>query len=282
MFLLPELLVNLKTGCSVKLKIAITIDAEDIALCSSALPFLLDILDKHEAKATFFVLGRLAEHDPNVPKLILSRDHELGCHGYKHDSYDNRGFDEVKADIRQGTKAIREFCQPRVFRSPYFRPHRRLAMILEWLEYEFDSSVPSKRFDLFPRSTSAGRRTSNPYNFLSPMRPYQPSKDNIFRTGQSEIVEIPLSCFFLPAIGSLMRNVGLTLFKTFIDCLSFFQRILVFDIHAWEFSEPHFLWRRKPIRHCRRTGPELISMFDKLLYNLRQKGEFVTISELNL
>ena len=45
---------------------------------------LLDILDRFGAKATFFVLGWVADRQPEIVREILSAGHELGCHSYLH------------------------------------------------------------------------------------------------------------------------------------------------------------------------------------------------------
>ena len=45
---------------------------------------LLSILDQHQTKATFFVLGTLAESHPALVKQIAEQGHEIASHGYSH------------------------------------------------------------------------------------------------------------------------------------------------------------------------------------------------------
>ena len=45
---------------------------------------LLDLLDEREVKATFFVLGWVAERAANLVREIAARGHEVACHGYSH------------------------------------------------------------------------------------------------------------------------------------------------------------------------------------------------------
>lgn len=47
-------------------------------------PRVLDILDEHSAKATFFVVATVAEKFPNIVREILLRGHALGNHSYDH------------------------------------------------------------------------------------------------------------------------------------------------------------------------------------------------------
>ena len=49
-------------------------------------PQLLDLLKKHETKATFFVLGRKAEQYPDIIRRIHEEGHQLGIHNYTHHS----------------------------------------------------------------------------------------------------------------------------------------------------------------------------------------------------
>ncbi|HWR96914.1 MAG TPA: polysaccharide deacetylase family protein, partial [Candidatus Methanoperedens sp.] len=46
---------------------------------------VLDLLDEHDTRATFFVLGWVAERHPELVREIARRGHEIGCHGYGHE-----------------------------------------------------------------------------------------------------------------------------------------------------------------------------------------------------
>ena len=45
---------------------------------------LLDLFDTKNVKGTFFILGMVAEHDPELISEIARRGHEIACHGYSH------------------------------------------------------------------------------------------------------------------------------------------------------------------------------------------------------
>lgn len=47
-------------------------------------PMVLSLLERHQAKATFFVIGRKAEASPHLIRAIVDAGHELGLHGYSH------------------------------------------------------------------------------------------------------------------------------------------------------------------------------------------------------
>lgn len=48
------------------------------------LPAMLDVLDKYQVVATFFLTGRWAQANPALARMIASRGHEIGNHGYWH------------------------------------------------------------------------------------------------------------------------------------------------------------------------------------------------------
>ena len=48
-------------------------------------PRILDMLDVHQVKATFFIPGVIAEKYPLVVKEIARRGHDIGFHGYLHE-----------------------------------------------------------------------------------------------------------------------------------------------------------------------------------------------------
>ncbi|RJQ85401.1 MAG: polysaccharide deacetylase family protein [Desulfobacteraceae bacterium] len=50
-------------------------------------PLLLDLLDRHQAKATFFVTGKRARRHPHLVAEILARGHTIGNHTYSHDIF---------------------------------------------------------------------------------------------------------------------------------------------------------------------------------------------------
>jgi peptidoglycan/xylan/chitin deacetylase (PgdA/CDA1 family) len=47
-------------------------------------PRVLDVLDSHRVRATFFMMGRNVERYPDVARDVLRRGHEIGNHSYSH------------------------------------------------------------------------------------------------------------------------------------------------------------------------------------------------------
>lgn len=61
---------------------------------------LLDLLDKHQTKATFFVLGWIAERQPQLVQAVAGRGHEVASHGYAH----QRIYTQSPEQFRQETR----------------------------------------------------------------------------------------------------------------------------------------------------------------------------------
>lgn len=87
----------------------------------SALP-LLDLLKKKEAKATFFVLGKLAEKHPELIKRIYDEGHEIASHGYSHKSLRDLKEDDFEKEIMLTNEILKKITDeyPSLFRMPAF------------------------------------------------------------------------------------------------------------------------------------------------------------------
>jgi polysaccharide deacetylase family protein (PEP-CTERM system associated) len=68
---------------------------------------LLDLFDEYEIKATFFVLGWIAEREQQLIKRISELGHEVACHGYKHDLIYNQSK-QVFTEETHKSKSILE------------------------------------------------------------------------------------------------------------------------------------------------------------------------------
>lgn len=98
---------------------------------------VLDILDAHEAKATFFVIGRKAEKDPDVVREIVRRGHEVGVHGFAHDRlFSLRGARYVRRDLERAVRTLEKITgtRPSLFRPPVGHTNPKIARIAEQLE----------------------------------------------------------------------------------------------------------------------------------------------------
>ncbi len=59
---------------------------------------ILDILRKHHAHATFFVLGTNAENEPSLLRRIVAAGHELGSHPFTHGNLTMMSYGQIKLE----------------------------------------------------------------------------------------------------------------------------------------------------------------------------------------
>ena len=74
---------------------------------------LLDILDKYEAKATFFSCALAMERNPQVAKQVVERGHEICGHGYRWEEYHSMDRDTEKESISKTIESLIQTCGER-------------------------------------------------------------------------------------------------------------------------------------------------------------------------
>ncbi len=96
-------------------------------------------------KATFFILGWIAERLPNLVREIHARGHEVASHGYYHNRCDEQSFDELKKDMNDSKKFLEDMIGSPVFgyRAPSFSINNEVLKIIEDCGYLYDSSYNS-------------------------------------------------------------------------------------------------------------------------------------------
>lgn len=83
-------------------------------------PQILDILRKHDAKATFFVIGQNAEKYPEIVKRAFNEGHEIGNHTYTHPDMNRIDRQKASEEIEKTAHTIEEITGKKsvLFRSP--------------------------------------------------------------------------------------------------------------------------------------------------------------------
>jgi len=78
-------------------------------------PFILETLAKHNAKATFFCLGKQVEKHPQLFGDIIKEGHQVGNHGFEH----LNGWQTKTADYLENVKKASMVIDSKIFRPPY-------------------------------------------------------------------------------------------------------------------------------------------------------------------
>jgi len=151
----------------------ITIDVEDYFQVEAARPFvefedwerqelrveqnvrkLLDMLEARQVKATFFVLGWIAERMPHIVREMRRLGHEIACHGYAHRMISEQSPDEFREDVRMAKAILEDIAREEVlgYRAPTFSITDKTFWALEILAEEgfrYDSSIFPVRHDRY-------------------------------------------------------------------------------------------------------------------------------------
>lgn len=107
---------------------------------------LLELLSRHQLKATFFVLGCLAGKHPRMVAEIASAGHEVGSHGYWHRLVYRQTREEFRSDLLSSKRILEDITgrEINMYRAPSWSIGRGTLWALEILEEEgfrCDSSI---------------------------------------------------------------------------------------------------------------------------------------------
>jgi polysaccharide deacetylase family protein (PEP-CTERM system associated) len=162
---------------------------EDIV--TPAIDNLLELLDEKGARATFFILGVVAERDPGLVERIAAGGHEIGSHGYEHINL----ADISRAAFIRSEKAVVDILgsicgeRPLGFRAPNYSAERNVPWFHETLErdlgYRYSSSVFPMRTPLYGCPGA-------------PLSPYVPNGKGT--EGEATLVEFPLTIYRGPLL----------------------------------------------------------------------------------
>ncbi|RJQ17687.1 MAG: polysaccharide deacetylase family protein [Nitrospiraceae bacterium] len=106
-------------------------ESKKIALTFDDGPFpektdnILDILRRHDIKATFFMIGSAIESNKDLFRKIIDEGHEIGNHFYNHRSVSGRSYEELDMEVSTWEKVVKDIAPlydyPRLLRFPYGR-----------------------------------------------------------------------------------------------------------------------------------------------------------------
>ena len=152
---------------------AMTIDVEDyfqVAALSQSISYddwdsipvrvekntmrLLDLFDQYKIKATFFVLGWVAERHPQIVTEIYKRGHEVASHGYSHQLIYMQSENVFKEESRRSKEILEDIIQAEVigYRAASYSITNDSIWALEILSdlgYKYDSSIFPVKHDRY-------------------------------------------------------------------------------------------------------------------------------------
>lgn len=148
---------------------------------------VLDLLDTFQVKATFFMVGEVAERHPDLVCKIVQKGHEIGCHGFSHHPLWKLDEDLFRQEMRRFHSVIEDILGKvhiKGFRAPCFSIDYRTQWALRVLVdfgYQYDASI-------FPVKL-------NPHYGVhgAPVRPYRISLNDVREEDPSSpLIEFPI------------------------------------------------------------------------------------------
>ena len=131
---------------------------------------ILDLFEKYDVKATFFVLGYIAEKFPGMIKKISELGHEIASHSYAHIDLRKVSKKQFEDDFLKSVSIIEKITGKKVegFRAPFFSIDKNNSWVFEILSrhIRYDSSIFPVRTPLYGIHTA-------------PRFIYKPSMNNV-------------------------------------------------------------------------------------------------------
>ncbi len=191
---------------------------------------ILEILDRAGVRATFFVLGYVADRFPDLVRRVAAAGHEIGLHGYHHRQVFRLTPEQFRAEIERGRKAVEAASGQRIigYRAPMFSINRSAVWALEVLRdlgFRYDSSM-------FPTRNML-------YGFPdAPRFPHHPFENGDF-------VEFPLSTVRVLGVnwpvagGFYLRLLPYAVFRWGLKRINREREPAVIYLHPWELDPDH-------------------------------------------
>jgi polysaccharide deacetylase family protein (PEP-CTERM system associated) len=116
--------------------------------------WILDELERHGQRATFFLVAQLAQQQPDLVRAIHRGGHEVASHGWDHQRVHNFTPAQFHEDVRQSKDVLEQIIgEPVVgYRAPTFSIVRKTAWALDVLAehgFHYDSSIYPVRHDRY-------------------------------------------------------------------------------------------------------------------------------------
>ena len=227
----------------------------------------MELLDRHNTKATFFTLGWIGEKYPELIRQIADSGHEMASHGYLHEKVYDLTQEAFREEISKTKKILEDISGTEVasFRAPFFSVTNRSLWALDILKeegYSIDCSISPVKTWRYGIATTP---------------------DEIFTLQENDLTIFPVSTFKL-----LTKNLGIggayfRLFPYSFTSNGLKQRAkqgkaTMFYIHSWEYDPDHpvvEMERKAKITHYTRLN-KTIPFTDRLL----QQFDFDTVSNV--
>ena len=227
----------------------------------------LDLLDEFDTKATFFVLGWIAEQNPRLIREIVSRGHEVASRGFYHRTLKNLTIEEFREDLRKTNRILEDAAGQKVigYRSAEKLNYEKDSWIFDVLaeeDFVYDASfLPAQKDDKSKRFAHQ-IHTNGKIIWEFP-----------YSTRNLGIGLLPISG------GNYFRQIPYTIMRKAVqDWTNRYEEPFVMYFHVWEMDaeQPRInaASRFNQIRHYRK-----LDKMEWIIREILQKYEFCDTAE---
>jgi len=235
---------------------------------------IIEILDDFNIKATFFILGWIAENYPDLVKFIHDNGHEIASHGYNHELVTSLDDKTVKSDIEKSKYLLENLIGDQLlgYRAPSFSIRDNLINILSELGFKYDSSFnPFQLNNRYGSLNLPTKKTGHIYQFANDLYEIPVSTLKVFN------IDIPISG------GAYFRLIPHRIFQKLVKIQLKKYNIYTFYLHPWELEPEQPRIKNIPInyriRHYTGLSRTKIKLEKLIAFLKSQECKFLTMSE---
>ena len=233
------------------------------------IPFILDLLKEYNIKATFFIVGKIAQKYPEIINIIIKNDHELAFHGWSHIPLWKINQHSFKSELKRFLN-LHPKCIG--YRAPSFSLNENskwAIRILKDMSFKYDSSVFPTKTPLYGISKA-------------PMKPYKISTKDLKKENDNGIWEFPLLVhpimgFKFPTAGGFYLRLLPKIVHHSIKVQNNKGYPAVIYIHSWEL-DPDTPRLKLNLKHSFITYYN-IKKTKKILIDLLENFHFISFKE---
>ena len=138
--------IDVEDGINISMQDYFGIEMKPTSRVVENVDIILDICSSNNVKATFFILGEVAEAYPGLIKKIDSGGHEIGVHGYHHDQIFRLTPEKLRIELTKAKDLMENITGQKIsgFRAPAFSINEKTAWALRIISecgFEYDSSI---------------------------------------------------------------------------------------------------------------------------------------------
>jgi len=195
---------------------------------------ILVLLERYETRATFFIVGDVLRHHPDLVQRIYQAGHEIGCHGWSHRplwSLDPERFAWELDTFDQEAERILPVQEIIGFRAPTFSIDQRTSWAIDVLQehgFSYDSSIFPVRNYLYGIDDA-------------PPAPYRIASGQLdVDSAQGKLIEFPMTAFrqagfSIPISGGFyMRAMPWPVMRRLLSWTNDRGLPFVIYLHPWE------------------------------------------------